>query len=86
MLSLSLPDNPAHLGYTLLLFLVFSGLWVSCKRLYFHPLRKIPGPLLARLTGWWEFYFDVVDNGTLVKRLPRLHEKYRMLQYSFSIY
>lgn len=78
-LSLSLLDNPVQLGYTALLLLVFSALWISCKRLYFHPLRDIPGPLFARLTGWWEFYFDVIDNGTLVKRLPGLHEKYRTL-------
>ncbi|OJJ05850.1 hypothetical protein ASPVEDRAFT_137854 [Aspergillus versicolor CBS 583.65] len=76
-LSLSLLGNPVQLGYTALLLLVFSALWISCKRLYFHPLRDIPGPLFARLTGWWEFYFDVIDNGTLVKRLPGLHEKYQ---------
>ncbi|KAL3472381.1 cytochrome P450 [Aspergillus californicus] len=54
-----------------------SGIWHLLKRLYWHPLSKIPGPLLAGLTGWWEFYFDVVDNGTLVKRLPRLHQVYK---------
>ncbi|EGE01905.1 CND5p [Trichophyton equinum CBS 127.97] len=49
---------------------------LAAVRLVFHPLRKIPGPKLAALTGWWEFYFDVIDNGTLVKNLPQLHQKY----------
>ncbi|KAJ0426675.1 cytochrome P450 [Aspergillus carlsbadensis] len=59
------------------LLLLVGGVLLALKRVYWHPLRKIPGPLLAGITGWWEFYFDVVENGTLVKRLPGLHQKYQ---------
>ncbi|KAL4864047.1 hypothetical protein BDV12DRAFT_205948 [Aspergillus spectabilis] len=65
------------LGSTLLFLLLLPGLWLAWRRLYWHPLRNIPGPLLAGLTGWWEFYFDVIENGTLVKILPCLHCEYR---------
>ncbi|RDW72768.1 cytochrome P450 [Aspergillus mulundensis] len=71
------PDELARAGITAVLILLVSCVWVAFKRLYWHPLSSIPGPALAGLTGWWEFYYDVVDNGTLVKNLPRLHREYR---------
>ncbi|KAL2803089.1 cytochrome P450 [Aspergillus granulosus] len=75
---LPLLEQLTKLGSSLPLLLLAGGLWLALKRVYWHPLRKIPGPLLAGITGWWEFYFDVVENGTLVKRLPGLHDKYQI--------
>jgi hypothetical protein len=49
-------------------------------RLYFHPLRKIPGPWLAAVTSWYEFYQDVILGGHYVKEYPVLHARYG--QYS----
>jgi hypothetical protein len=45
-------------------------------RLFFHPLRKIPGPKFAAATYWYEFYQDVILQGHYVKEYPRLHEQY----------
>ncbi|KAJ0379821.1 hypothetical protein COL26b_001973 [Colletotrichum chrysophilum] len=45
-------------------------------RLFFHPLRKIPGPWYAAATSWYEFYYDVVLDGQLVRQYPILHDKY----------
>ncbi|KAL2786798.1 cytochrome P450 [Aspergillus keveii] len=45
-------------------------------RLYFHPLRKIPGPWLAAVTSWYEFYQDVILGGHYVKEYPVLHARY----------
>ncbi|CAI6095293.1 unnamed protein product [Clonostachys chloroleuca] len=42
--------------------------------LFFSPLRKIPGPLLARITRWWEF--QVVKNGKSNLEFIRLHRQY----------
>ncbi|KAL2860989.1 cytochrome P450 [Aspergillus lucknowensis] len=70
-------DEVARLASALLLVLLAWGLFVALQRVYWHPLRKIPGPLLAGVTGWWEFYYDVIENGTLVKTLPRLHCEYQ---------
>ncbi|KAL4879974.1 cytochrome P450 [Aspergillus karnatakaensis] len=72
---LSLVSDMMQIVGTLLLLLL-PAIWLALRRLYWHPLSKIPGPLLAGLTGWWEFYFDVIEGGTLVKILPRLHQKY----------
>jgi cytochrome P450 len=45
-------------------------------RLYFHPLAKFPGPKLAALTGWYEFYHDIVRKGRFIWKLQELHDRY----------
>ncbi|KAH8703308.1 cytochrome P450 [Talaromyces proteolyticus] len=48
----------------------------AVRRLYFHPLAHIPGPKLAALTWWYEFYFDVVQPGQYVFHIQELHKQY----------
>ncbi|KAL1856024.1 hypothetical protein Plec18170_003892 [Paecilomyces lecythidis] len=45
-------------------------------RLYFSPLAKFPGPKLAALTLWYEFYYDVVLSGQYVFHIRDLHKEY----------
>jgi hypothetical protein len=45
-------------------------------RLYFHPLRKFPGPKLAACTNWYEFYYDVIQQGQFTAHLQDLHKQY----------
>ncbi|KAJ5737491.1 uncharacterized protein N7483_002616 [Penicillium malachiteum] len=45
-------------------------------RVYFHPLRNIPGPKLAAATGLYEFYFNVIKRGKFIWEIERLHEIY----------
>ncbi|KAI9035562.1 cytochrome P450 [Aspergillus affinis] len=59
----------------ILAFIFYSGVLIA-YRLCFHPLRKIPGPFLARATSWYEFYEDVILGGHYVKTYPVLHAKY----------
>jgi hypothetical protein len=42
--------------------------------LFFSPLRKIPGPLLARVTRWWEYRMVIKGHSHL--EYIRLHKKY----------
>ncbi|KAJ5689085.1 hypothetical protein N7462_003477 [Penicillium macrosclerotiorum] len=48
----------------------------SIYRLYFHPLHKIPGPKLAAITTLYEFYFNVIKQGTFIWEVERLHKVY----------
>ena len=55
------------------MLLVVTG---AIRRLYFHPLAHIPGPRLAALTWWYEFYFDVIQPGRYVFKIQELHKQY----------
>lgn len=48
----------------------------SIRRLYFHPISHIPGPRLAALTWWYEFYYDVVLPGKYIFKIQELHREY----------
>lgn len=62
-----------------LTFALVFLLWLvveSVRRLFFSSLAKIPGPKLAALTSWYEFYYDVVQPGQYVWKIKNLHAKY----------
>jgi hypothetical protein len=56
----------------------FGGYYILLLvyRLYFHPLSHFPGPKLAALSSWYEFYFDVVKRGRFMWEIERMHEEY----------
>lgn len=58
------------------------GLYVlalAVYRLYFHKLAKFPGPKLAALSKWYEFYYEVYHEGRFVFKLQELHKIYGTL-------
>ncbi|KAI9828093.1 MAG: hypothetical protein M1832_003620 [Thelocarpon impressellum] len=57
---------------TVVLYYVAGGVY----RLYFSPVAKFPGPKLAALTLWYEFYYDVVKRGQYTFKIKELHEQY----------
>lgn len=48
-------------------------------RLYFHPLRKVPGPRLAAVSDLYGFYHNFIKEGGYSKRIQVLHKQYGML-------
>ena len=54
-------------------------------RLFFHPLAKFPGPKLAALSNWYEFYYDVFLQGKFTTHLQELHKQYGLHASNFPI-
>jgi hypothetical protein len=48
----------------------------AVHRLYLAPVAKFPGPRVAALTFWYEFYFDVIRGGAYVYEIERMHQQY----------
>jgi hypothetical protein len=68
--------SPLYLGAAgvgaLLLYLVCLAIY----RLYLSPIAKFPGPKLAALSLWYEFYHDVVRGGQYCFKISELHDQY----------
>lgn len=45
-------------------------------RMVLSPLAKFPGPKLAAVTLWYEFYYDVIKQGQYTFKIRELHKKY----------
>ncbi|KAH7354758.1 cytochrome P450, partial [Rhexocercosporidium sp. MPI-PUGE-AT-0058] len=45
-------------------------------RLLFSSLSHVPGPKLAAITSWYEFYYNVVLGGKFFLKIETLHEEY----------
>ena len=61
---------------TIMIVVVLMSLSGAIRRLWFHPLAHIPGPKLAALTWWYEFYYDGIQQGRYVFKIQELHKQY----------
>lgn len=57
-------------------FLACYACYIAIVRLYLSPVAKFPGPRLAALTFWYEFYYDVVKGGKYTWKIAQLHDQY----------
>ena len=49
---------------------------LATYRLYLSPIAHFPGPKLAALSLWYEFYHDVVRGGQYCFKISELHDQY----------
>ncbi|KAG8531301.1 uncharacterized protein KY384_002929 [Bacidia gigantensis] len=63
---------------TILLALALLGytIYGAINRLFLSPVAKVPGPRLAILSFWYEFYYDVVLQGRYGYKIAELHKQY----------
>jgi hypothetical protein len=54
---------------------LYAG-WLVISRLFLSPLARFPGPRLAALSNWYEFYYDVLLQGQFTAHIQELHKKY----------
>jgi hypothetical protein len=45
-------------------------------RLFFSPIAHIPGPKIAAASFWYQFYWDVINQGRYLWKIKELHEVY----------
>jgi hypothetical protein len=70
-----------YLSSTVITIVSISTLYVLylvIYRLFFSPIAGFPGPTSAALTGWYEFYYDVVKKGKYLFEIEKMHDKYGM--------
>jgi len=56
--------------------LVTYPIVLALYRVTFHPLAKFPGPKLAAMTLWYEFYYEVILWGQFTNRIEWMHKNY----------
>ncbi|KAL4776899.1 cytochrome P450 [Aspergillus nidulans var. acristatus] len=64
-----------RLATLILVVAILRTAWVVIYRVYFHPLAKVPGPLLARITWLYSFWYNIVTKRFYL-RVRELHEQY----------
>ena len=64
------------LPLAILSFTICRLVYGAFYRLYLSPLAKFPGPKLAALTLWYEFYYDVIKGGKYTWVIAKMHERY----------
>ncbi|KAK5998836.1 Cytochrome P450 monooxygenase astB [Cladobotryum mycophilum] len=57
------------------LWLIYA-ITLTVQRLWLSPISHIPGPKLAALTQYYEFYYDIILGGQYTFKILEMHKKY----------
>jgi hypothetical protein len=68
------PSTALAIIVTVIWLVYLVGL--ASYRLYFHPIAGFPGPKLAGLSKWYEFYYEVICVGKYTFHIQELHKQY----------
>ena len=74
--SVYVRDNLSGKGLTYLAALAGGYCVPGCVPNHLDPLASFPGPKIAALTGYYEFYYDFFRNGTYTFQIEKMHQKY----------
>ena len=78
---MELAGTELSIGSILFTIIIVSFLYLAIYRLFLHPLAGVPGPKLAALTSFHEFYYDCIvgGGGQHAFKMREMHETYGML-------
>lgn len=68
--------TPGAVLRSLISLILVYAFTLVVNRLFFHPLRKVPGPRLGALSKWYGFYHNVIRDGQYSLSFASLHKKY----------
>lgn len=78
---------PKWISFTTILALtiLIYGFFLSLYRLTLSKLAGFPGPKIAAVTYWYEFYYDWWCSGKYIFEIEKMHKKYGLSIRSSSI-
>ncbi|KAK4632289.1 Cytochrome P450 monooxygenase TRI4 [Fulvia fulva] len=68
--------HPTHLAVMVAGGLLAALVYTVTHRLFFHPLAKVPGPVLVGISTLYEMYYELWLPGQYHSRIRDLHAKY----------
>jgi hypothetical protein len=68
-------------AFSLSLWLLYGVVY----NLFFSPLAKFPGPKLAAITPWYEFYWDGIKPGQYYFRIEKMHKEFGTIEDDFCV-
>lgn len=68
--------NALRLAASLAALAILYPIGLFIYRLTFDPLAKFPGPKIAAVTSWYEFYYDWWCEGQYIFEIEKMHKKY----------
>jgi hypothetical protein len=71
-------DWAAAMATVIIICVAVSSAALAIYRLCFSPLALagVPGPKIAAITAWYEFYWDCVQQGRYLFKIEQMHQKY----------
>ncbi len=63
-------------AYTSFACWVVYAVCLGVHRLWYSPIAHLPGPKLAALTQYYEFFYDIVLGGQYTFRIVEMHKQY----------
>ena len=71
-------DWAAAMATVIIIFVAVGSAALAIYRLCFSPLALagVPGPKIAAITAWYEFYWDCVQQGRYFFKIEQMHQEY----------
>ena len=66
----------ANLAYAAIACWVVYATGLAVYRLWLSPIAHLPGPKLAALTQYYEFFYDIILGGQYTFKIVEMHKKY----------